>query len=106
MESFRSEGLVFTLTDAGPPDGVPVVLLHGFPQTRSAWDGVVPVLAGAGFRVLAPDQRGYSPGARPNGRAAYRLDRLVGDVLALADAVAADGAGGDGRVHVVGHDWG
>ena len=77
-----------------------VVLLHGFPATRACWEGVVPLLAGAGFRVLAPDQRGYSPRARPPGRRAYRLDRLAGDVLALADAAGAE------RFHLVGHDLG
>ena len=100
MDTFRSGDLVFDLTDAGPPDGEVIVLLHGFPQSRHCWAGVIPRLAGAGYRVLAPDQRGYSAGARPTGRRAYRMDRLVGDVVALADAVEAP------RVHVVGHDWG
>jgi pimeloyl-ACP methyl ester carboxylesterase len=61
---------------------------------------VTPILVNAGLRVLAPDQRGYSPGARPPGRSAYLLRELVADVLALLDTVGADTA------HVVGHDWG
>ena len=100
MEHFRRDDLTFDVRDLGPESGEMVVLLHGFPQTKAAWSEVAPPLADAGYRVLAPDQRGYSPGARPRGRRSYTLDLLVGDVLALADA-----AGGD-RFHVVGHDWG
>jgi pimeloyl-ACP methyl ester carboxylesterase len=77
-----------------------VILLHGFPADRSSWSGVIPPLAAAGFRVLAPDQRGYSPGARARRRRDYALQRLAGDVLALADQAGAQ------RFHVVGHDWG
>ncbi|HMC52698.1 MAG TPA: alpha/beta fold hydrolase [Acidimicrobiales bacterium] len=100
MDRYEADGLVFDVTDDGPPDGEVVVLLHGYPETRASWEGVVPFLVEDGYRVLAPDQRGYSPGARPRGRRAYRLDHLVDDVVALADAAGA------GRVHVVGHDWG
>lgn len=100
MDSFGNDGFRFEVTDAGPSDGEPVICLHGFPQLRAAWEGVVPHLTGAGFRVLAPDQRGYSPNARPVSRRAYRLEHLVGDVLALADSAGAR------RFHVVGHDWG
>ncbi|HEV7887025.1 MAG TPA: alpha/beta fold hydrolase, partial [Acidimicrobiales bacterium] len=92
--------LAFDVRDTGPPGGEAVVLLHGFPQSAASWSQVAPDLAEAGFRVLAPDQRGYSPGARPTGREAYRIDKLVGDVLALADAAGAE------RIHLVGHDWG
>jgi pimeloyl-ACP methyl ester carboxylesterase len=77
-----------------------VVLLHGFPQGASAWRDVTPVLHDAGYRTLAPDQRGYSPGARPTGVGAYRWRELVDDVLALLDTAGAE------RAHVVGHDWG
>ncbi|MEV0715480.1 alpha/beta fold hydrolase [Asanoa sp. NPDC050611] len=88
------------MTGPGGESGPVVVLLHGFPQDRHCWDGVTPALAAAGYRVLAPDQRGYSPGARPRARSAYRLSRLADDVLALADAVGAQ------RFHLVGHDLG
>ncbi len=100
MDSFRRDGLTFDVRDAGPPDGEPVVLLHGFPQDASAWDAVAPALHQHGLRTLAPDQRGYSPMARPRGRAHYRLRETVGDVLALLDAAGLESA------HVVGHDWG
>lgn len=100
MEQFHRGDLIFDVSDFGPADGQVVILLHGFPQTRAAWSEVAPPLAEAGYRVLAPDQRGYSPGARPAGRRQYTLDLLAGDVLALADAAGAS------RFHVVGHDWG
>jgi pimeloyl-ACP methyl ester carboxylesterase len=100
VNEFRNGELVFDVRDEGPPQGEVIVLLHGFPETKESWDGVVPGLAAAGYRVLAPDQRGYSPRARPKGRRAYVADNLVGDVLALADAAGTE------RFHVVGHDWG
>ncbi|TQN44206.1 pimeloyl-ACP methyl ester carboxylesterase [Blastococcus colisei] len=100
MDSFRRDGLTFDVLDAGPSDGDPVVLLHGFPQDATAWDRVTPALHQHGLRTLAPDQRGYSPMARPRGRAHYRLRETTGDVLALLDTAGLDSA------HVVGHDWG
>jgi pimeloyl-ACP methyl ester carboxylesterase len=90
----------FDAVVAGPGDGDAVLLLHGFPQTTAAWAGVQQRLAGAGFRVVAPAMRGYSPDARPEAVEAYGIGRLVGDVLAIADAA------GLGRFHLVGHDWG
>jgi pimeloyl-ACP methyl ester carboxylesterase len=104
MRTVLRDGLVFDVVTAGPPDGEPVVLLHGFPQTARCWDAVTPVLTAAGLRTVAPDQRGYSPGARPDGPAAYRLVELVADAAAVAEAALA--GTGHGRVHVVGHDWG
>ncbi|MPV38729.1 alpha/beta fold hydrolase [Georgenia subflava] len=92
--------LRFDLRDDGPEDGFPVLLLHGFPQDGTSWSRVVPHLHAAGLRTLVPDQRGYSPGARPPGRGAYRLEFLVADVLGLLDSL------GLARVHLVGHDWG
>ncbi|SFK97511.1 alpha/beta fold hydrolase [Geodermatophilus ruber] len=100
MDSFRRDGMVFDVRDGGPPEGEPVVLLHGFPQDSTAWTAVESRLHTAGMRTLAPDQRGYSPGARPTGRSSYRLRELTGDVLALLDEAGLD------RAHVVGHDWG
>ncbi|MBW3667610.1 MAG: alpha/beta hydrolase [Actinobacteria bacterium] len=100
MEQFSRGELVFDVGDRGPEDGEAVVLLHGFPETAAAWDGVVPALVEAGYRTLAPNQRGYSPGARPTGRRSYVPSELVGDVLALADAAGVE------RFHLVGHDFG
>lgn len=91
---------MFDVLVAGPADGVPVVLLHGFPQTGDCWRPVMAALAAAGYRAVAPNQRGYSPGARPIGVEHYRMPMLVTDVLGLADALGAD------RFDVVGHDWG
>ncbi|HSK27807.1 MAG TPA: alpha/beta fold hydrolase [Jiangellales bacterium] len=95
-----ADGITLEVRDSGPGPAETVLLLHGFPQDSSAWDRVVPPLRGAGYRVLAPDQRGYSPGARPSGRRAYGLGRLVGDALGVLDDAGVD------RAHVVGHDWG
>jgi pimeloyl-ACP methyl ester carboxylesterase len=96
----------FTADAAGPPDGPLVLLLHGFPQTRHSWRHQVPALGAAGYRAVAPDQRGYSPGVRPDPSAdlaAYGVDRLVQDVLDIASAV---GHPAPARFHLVGHDWG
>jgi pimeloyl-ACP methyl ester carboxylesterase len=98
--TFANDGLSFRVRDEGPEDGDVVVLLHGWPQDASAWDRVAPLLHAEGFRTLAPDLRGASPGARPRRRRAYALPVLEGDVLALLDAAGLDAA------HVVGHDWG
>ena len=93
------DGLAFEVTVAGPEDAPPVLLLHGFPQSSRSWWQVVDRLE-ADHRLLVPDQRGYSPGARPADVAAYAVDVLAADALAVAAAL------GHERVHVVGHDWG
>ncbi|WP_240529835.1 alpha/beta fold hydrolase [Streptomyces mangrovisoli] len=91
---------VFDATTAGPPEGRPVLLLHGFPETRLAWRHQIKALAAQGYRVVAPDQRGYSPGVRPERPEDYRMSLLVEDVAALADAL------GWTSFDLVGHDWG
>ena len=96
----ESNGLVFDAVADGPADGRPVVLLHGFPQTSHSWRHVMPALAGAGMRVVAPDQRGYSAGARPTDTSAYAMTHLVDDVIGMLDALGAE------QADVVGHDWG
>jgi pimeloyl-ACP methyl ester carboxylesterase len=85
---------------AGPSDGPLVLLLHGFPESSYEWRHQLPALAEAGYRAVAPDQRGYSPRARPEGADAYHVDHLVADVLAVADHL------GGGPFHLVAHDWG
>lgn len=97
---YSTEGLTFDVATGGPEDGLPVVLLHGFPQDSTSWDAVAPLLHEAGCRTYAPDQRGYSAGARPRRVADYAVSHLVGDVVALLDAVGIE------KVHLVGHDWG
>ena len=81
-------------------EGAGVIMLHGFPETSMMFEPLMTAAAAAGHRVVAFDQRGYSPGARPDGVEAYQYPKLVADVLAIADAVGFD------RFHLVGHDWG
>ncbi|OUC80949.1 alpha/beta fold hydrolase [Gordonia lacunae] len=100
MDTFQTDGLIFEVTDLGAVDDPTVVLLHGFPQDRTAWDEVGQSLADHGFRVLIPNLRGYSPEACPRPVSRYGLPRLVADVIALLDAAEVDSA------HLVGHDWG
>ncbi len=100
MDHYTHNGLTFDVRDAGPADGPVVVLLHGFPQHNDSWDAVIDRLTAQGYRCLAPNQRGYSPGARPRRRRDYRIPELVGDLGALIDASGAQ------QVHLVGHDWG
>jgi len=102
MEIVTASGWIFRARESGrdSADGPPVILLHGFPQTSRCWAATLPVLAGAGDRAVAFDQRGYSPGARPDDVAAYKPDLLVTDVLEVADALGAD------TFHLVGHDFG
>ena len=90
----------FDVRTAGPAGGAPVILLHGYPQSAGSWDAVARHLAAAGHRVIAPNLRGYSPGANPQDVASYRSDELVADVRGIADALGVE------RFHLAGHDWG
>ncbi|MGY2004712.1 alpha/beta fold hydrolase [Blastococcus sp. SYSU DS1024] len=92
--------LTFDVRVDGPEDGRPVLLLHGFPQTSASWAAVTPLLAQAGLRTYAPDQLGYSPGARPDEVEAYAMPNLAqvtADLMTALEIPVAD---------VVGHDWG
>lgn len=97
-------GLTFTADVAGPAGGPLVLLLHGFPESRYSWRAALPALAAAGYRAVAPDQRGYSPGARPDPAdlANYAFDKLIADAIEIVAAAGHDGK----RFHLVGHDWG
>ena len=94
-----STGVELDVQLAGPRDAPPVVLLHGFPESHRTWRDIVPDLARDHF-VVAPDQRGYARSSKPEGVEAYAPDRIVGDLIALADALGID------RFTLVGHDWG
>lgn len=96
----HANGYVFPALTHGPGDGPLVLLLHGFPQSSLAWEAQLTALGEAGYRTVAPDQRGYTPSARPQGVENYDIGHLVQDVLSMAEQL------GSPRFHVVGHDWG
>ena len=102
ISEIKANGLVFRARSAGAqtPSAEPVVLLHGFPETSVMWAGLMERLGREDYRCFAPDQRGYSPGARPGDIEDYEYRELVSDVIALADALGYD------RFHLIGHDWG
>lgn len=100
MSEVPHDGLLFPVRSAGPEDGEPVILLHGFPQTSAAWSPYLTRLGDAGFRAIAPALRGYAATARPKAVDQYTLDILVADVLGIADGLGVE------RFHLVGHDWG
>jgi pimeloyl-ACP methyl ester carboxylesterase len=93
-------GFTFTGRACGPHEGRRVLCLHGFPQTSWAWRDQLWALGHAGFRAVAPDQRGYCSGARPLETSDYATEHLIGDVIALADSMDME------RLDLVGHDWG
>ena len=95
-----ANGVTLHCAEAGPDDGPLVVLLHGFPEFWFAWREYFQPLAEQGFRVVAPDQRGYNLSSKPERAEAYRLEVAAADVFGLADVLGRD------RLHVVGHHWG
>jgi pimeloyl-ACP methyl ester carboxylesterase len=95
----EANGFRFTCLETGV-GGEPVLLLHGFPETSAMWTQLTATLAVAGYHCLAPDQRGYSRGARLEAEHEYRYEYLAADILAIAKAAGFD------RYHVVAHDWG
>ncbi len=96
----ESGDFVFDALAAGPESGEPVLLLHGFPSSNWQWREQLEALGLAGYRAVAPNQRGYSAGARPPAVADYAMPNLVFDVTGMADALGWE------RFHLVGHDWG
>ena len=93
-------GIRLHLALAGPQDGPPVVLLHGFPEFWYGWRHQIEALAAAGFRVIAPDQRGYNLSEKPRGVHNYQVERLSADVIGLLDALGYE------QAFLAGHDWG
>jgi pimeloyl-ACP methyl ester carboxylesterase len=96
----EARGFTFEVTEGGPEDGEPTLLLHGFPQNSVEWERVAPILHAGGLRTYAMDQRGYTPGARPDGVEAYRIEEYVEDACAVLDRLGVKDA------HIVGHDCG
>ncbi len=96
----ETNGIKLHVVMAGPKDGQPVFLLHGFPEFWYGWRKQIEPLAKAGYRVIVPDQRGYNLSDKPKGVKAYSLDKLVADILGLIDAL------GYKKVNLIGHDWG
>ena len=95
----EANGLTFTIDECGEGDNV-ALCLHGFPESRFSWRFQMPLLAKLGWRVVAPDLRGYGGSSKPAGKAAYRLPHLLDDVSALYDALGAK------KRLLVAHDWG
>jgi pimeloyl-ACP methyl ester carboxylesterase len=93
-------GMTFKCRVAGDPNAEPVILLHGFPETSHMWIPLLERLAENGYYGIAPDQRGYSVNARPTDVKEYEIEKLVSDVVGLADAFGID------KFQLIGHDWG
>ncbi|GMQ85044.1 MAG: alpha/beta hydrolase [Acidimicrobiia bacterium] len=93
-----ANGIQLAVSEAG--EGPPVVLLHGFPELAYSWRHQIPVLADAGLRAIAYDQRGYGESSKPDSIEAYTITALVDDLIGLLDAERIDSAA------LVGHDWG
>jgi len=98
--TIATNGIRLHAVEAGPEGGPLVILLHGFPEFWYSWRHQIEPLAAAGFRVLAPDQRGYNLSDKPKPVSAYNLDTLARDIVGVIDDAGA------AKAHVVGHDWG
>jgi len=96
----RTNGVQLHVVQCGPMEGALVVLLHGFPEFWYGWRHQLQALATAGYRVWAPDQRGYNLSDKPRGAKAYRISQLGADILGLLDSA------GQRQAMLVGHDWG
>ena len=97
--SIETDEYIFDVLTLGNDKDPPVILLHGFPETAHMWMDLQSFLAESGFYVIAPNQRGYSPGARPRRVNEYKIEKLMGDILAIADSLNLD------TFHLIGHDW-
>lgn len=99
-KTVKANGMSFAVNIRGDKSGTPVFLLHGFPESAVMWDKFMDDLAAQGYYAIAPNQRGYSAGARPLEKDAYSLKNLASDVIAIADALELQ------TFHLIGHDWG
>src|SRR4051812_38609447 len=100
MRRVTGAGVELAVLDEGGGDGLPLLLMHGFPDSSRLWRHVVPQLTAAGHRVVAPDLRGLGESDRPAAVEEYAMGRSVADMVAVLDALGIERAG------VVGHDWG
>ena len=96
----ETNGIRLHVAQTGSEEKPLVILLHGFPEFSYGWRKQIPYLVEAGYRVWAPDQRGYNLSDKPDGIAAYSIDKLAADVIGLIDAA------GEKKAFLVGHDWG
>ena len=95
-----SGAISMSVYEAGPADGFPVVLCHGFPELAYSWRHQIPAIADAGFRVIAPDQRGYGNTTAPEDISSFGVEHLTGDLVDMLDALDIE------KAIFVGHDWG
>lgn len=99
-KTVSANGMSFSVNLRGSNEDTPVILLHGFPESAVMWDKLLDELAANNFYAIAPNQRGYSSGARPSGIKPYELSKLVSDVIAIADELKIP------KFHLIAHDWG
>lgn len=95
-----TNGISLEVAEAGPEAGTPVFLLHGFPESWHCWRHQIPALVDAGYRVIAPNLRGYGKSSKPSSVSAYGVDALADDIAGLLDHYGYD------KAAIVGHDWG
>jgi pimeloyl-ACP methyl ester carboxylesterase len=101
IQQISANGMTFRCRTCGMENsGEPIILMHGFPETSHMWQELMMLLATNGYRCLAPDLRGYSPGARPKDIESYRIDKIASDIIELADSVGFE------KIQLIGHDWG
>ncbi len=92
--------VTLSVHEAGPADGIPVLLLHGWPELAMSWASQIKALSEAGYRVIAPDNRGFGASDAPHEISAYGVDQIVGDISGLLNALDIE------KAVIVGHDWG